>query len=85
MSIDAANTVEAVTRFGAVRGIRSDGIAKFLGVPYAKPPLGPLRFRAPQPLHGWQGVRETVAFASPAIFYGTPTGRSACSGRTVTP
>ncbi|RYE11330.1 MAG: carboxylesterase/lipase family protein [Hyphomicrobiales bacterium] len=67
MSTLAASSVEAATRHGRVRGSRSDGIAKFLGVPYAKPPLGALRFKAPQALDGWDGVRDAVAFASPAM------------------
>jgi para-nitrobenzyl esterase len=58
---------EAATRYGRVRGRRQDGIVKFLGVPYATPPLGRLRFRAPQPLKPWRGVRDTVDFPNPAF------------------
>jgi para-nitrobenzyl esterase len=58
---------EAATRYGRVRGRRQDGIVKFLGVPYATPPLGKLRFRAPQPLKPWHGVRDTVDFPNPAF------------------
>ncbi|XP_034256291.1 juvenile hormone esterase-like, partial [Thrips palmi] len=36
--------------------------AAFLGVPYAKPPLGELRFKAPRPVEQWPGVREAVRF-----------------------
>lgn len=36
--------------------------AAFAGVPYAQPPLGELRFKAPRPLQPWQGVREAVLF-----------------------
>ncbi|GGN97935.1 carboxylic ester hydrolase [Actinoplanes lobatus] len=57
---------EAATRYGRVRGRRQDGIVKFLGVPYATPPLGKLRFRAPQPLKPWHGVRDAVDFPNPA-------------------
>ncbi|MBB2947241.1 para-nitrobenzyl esterase [Actinoplanes lutulentus] len=57
---------EAVTRYGRVRGRREDGIVKFLGVPYATPPLGKLRFQAPKPPRGWRGVRDTVDFPNPA-------------------
>ncbi|MEU8664435.1 carboxylesterase/lipase family protein [Actinoplanes philippinensis] len=58
---------EAVTRYGRVRGRREDGIVKFLGVPYATPPVGELRFRAPKPPRPWSGVRDTVGFPNPAF------------------
>lgn len=38
------------------------GIQKFFGVPFAKPPVGNLRWRAPQPLDNWEGVKETKKF-----------------------
>ena len=56
----------AATRYGKVRGRREDGIVKFLGVPYATPPLGALRFKAPKPPKQWSGVRDTVNFPNPA-------------------
>ncbi|MFC8435989.1 carboxylesterase/lipase family protein, partial [Streptomyces sp. NPDC057253] len=58
---------EAVTRYGRVRGRREDGIVKFLGVPYATPPLGVLRFKSPRPPSSWRGVRDTVAFPHPSF------------------
>jgi para-nitrobenzyl esterase len=60
-------TDEAATRYGKVRGRREDGIVKFLGVPYATPPLGELRFKAPKPPRRWSGVRDTVSFPNPAF------------------
>ncbi|MEU8238256.1 carboxylesterase family protein [Actinoplanes missouriensis] len=60
-------TTEAATRYGRVRGRRQDGIVKFLGVPYATPPLGALRFRAPKPPRPWSGVRDAVDFPNPAF------------------
>lgn len=41
------------TKYGPVRGVCEDGINRFLGVPYAAPPVGRLRFKAPQPHEGW--------------------------------
>lgn len=47
---------------GALRGEQVGGARRFLAVPYAKPPLGALRFKAPQPNDPWHGVRHETAF-----------------------
>ena len=54
-------TVEIVG--GAVRGSARDGVRTFLGVPYAEPPVGELRFRAPRPAPAWSGVRDATRWA----------------------
>jgi len=38
------------------------GIQTYLGIPFAQPPVGPLRWKAPQPLANWSGVKETKRF-----------------------
>src|SRR4051812_39079835 len=48
------------TTSGRVAGVNEDGLAVFKGVPYAAPPVGPLRFRPPQPATPWTGVREAT-------------------------
>ena len=55
-------TVEST--LGWVRGktINEGKVRAFLGLPYATPPVGDLRWRAPQPAVRWEGVREAVAF-----------------------
>jgi len=51
---------------GQIRGRSTpDGGAAFKGVPYARPPLGGLRWREPQPVAAWTGIREAGSF-SPA-------------------
>ncbi|GAA1776805.1 carboxylesterase/lipase family protein [Agromyces lapidis] len=45
---------------GMLRGSRSGGIARFLGVPYAAAPFGPLRFAPPAPHPGWPGERDAT-------------------------
>src|SRR5579884_3834747 len=52
------------TASGVVEGVRSaDGkVAVFEGIPFAAPPVGKLRWQAPQPVAGWEGVRKATAF-----------------------
>jgi para-nitrobenzyl esterase len=50
-----------VTRAGSVSGTGGD-IETFKGIPYAAPPVGPLRWRAPQPAKAWKGVRDATHF-----------------------
>jgi para-nitrobenzyl esterase len=44
-------------------GTLHEGIETFLGLPYAAPPVGALRWRAPQSPKNWSGVRQAMAFA----------------------
>lgn len=41
-------------------------VRQFLGIPYARPPLGELRWRSPQPIPPWSGVRDATTFGMPA-------------------
>jgi carboxylesterase type B len=50
------------TRRGEVRGSVADGVKTFKGIPYAAPPFGPNRLRAPQPVEPWSGVRDALAY-----------------------
>jgi para-nitrobenzyl esterase len=47
---------------GWLEGAVASGVASFKNVPYAAPPVGPLRWRAPQPTTGWRGVRSATVF-----------------------
>ncbi|MGY4859120.1 carboxylesterase/lipase family protein [Cryobacterium sp. AP23] len=48
---------------GLVRGSRpDDGVQTWRGIPYAAPPVGRMRFRAPQPVIPWAGVRDATAY-----------------------
>jgi para-nitrobenzyl esterase len=46
------------TQTGEVRGITNDGVSQFLGVPYAAPPVGELRWQPPTPHAKWSGIFE---------------------------
>ncbi len=50
------------TSNGTVRGSSDEGINAFRGIPYAAPPVGPLRWRPPQPAASWTGVRDVTRF-----------------------
>jgi para-nitrobenzyl esterase len=60
---------QAQTTAGTVQGTVVDGIGEFKGIPFAAPPVGDLRWKAPQPVAPWQGVKKTIAFG-PACMQG---------------
>jgi para-nitrobenzyl esterase len=51
-------------RTGKVRGTVQDGVHAFRGIPYAQPPVGPLRFAAPVPHEPWDGVFDANDFGA---------------------
>ena len=57
------------TQAGLVRGEPRDaeGVLAFKGIPYAAPPVGPLRWRAPQPPAPWSFVRDALAFGPASL------------------
>ncbi len=50
------------TTGGKLAGRVQAGVASFLGIPYASPPVGARRFRPPEPPEPWSGVRDAAAF-----------------------
>ncbi len=66
------------TNYGEIKGIKENGCVVYKGIPYAKPPVGELRWKAPRPPEGWQGVLNADKFpnrcvqgiAKPDEFYG---------------
>lgn len=57
-----AKTPQASTTQGKVAGVQEKSVAVFRGIPFAAPPLGENRWRSPQPVKPWQGVRDARAF-----------------------
>ena len=68
LNASSATQVDLVinTSHGKVQGkllsVLGGNVRAFLGVPYGKPPLGKLRFRAPEPVEKWEGVRDATKF-----------------------
>ena len=56
-------SLQVKTQYGILEGFEADGVKKFLGVPFAQAPVGELRWKAPQPVQPWEGVREAKAFS----------------------
>ncbi|MGD2131708.1 MAG: carboxylesterase family protein [Maricaulaceae bacterium] len=52
----------AAVETGTLLGVREDGVRVFKSIPYAAPPVGDLRWRAPEPPLTWDGVRDAGAF-----------------------
>ncbi len=53
---------------GSVQGtVEASGVHSFKGIPYAAPPVGDFRFKDPQPVVAWQGVRKVQAFGPRAM------------------
>jgi para-nitrobenzyl esterase len=62
----ALSQAPAVVRVesGQLRGVVADGVASFKGIPFAAPPIGDLRWRPPQPVAPWTGVRQAAEFGA---------------------
>ena len=67
------------TTNGAVRGSSTGPVSEFLGIPYAAPPVGALRWQPPQPAASWPGVRDTTQFAPHCPQPATPFGLASTS------
>jgi para-nitrobenzyl esterase len=66
-----------MTDKGLVQGIYENNMTVYKGIPFAAAPVGELRWKAPQPAKGWEGVMQADKFA-PAPFQGgnPPSGKS---------
>jgi para-nitrobenzyl esterase len=70
---------------GKLQGVARDGVLRFNGIPFAKPPVGPLRWRMPEAPEPWAGTRDASRFGNiapqvestaGAVLGGTPGTRS---------
>ena len=55
---------EVAVTGGRISGVTADGITAFKGIPFAAPPVGELRWKAPQPVKAWTGVKDGAKFGS---------------------
>lgn len=62
-------TVQTKIENGTIEGLydTKSGLQTYFGIPYAKPPVGNLRWREPQPAENWSGVLSTKAFSARAV------------------
>jgi len=62
---------------GWIQGTAENGLTIFRGIPFAAPPVGPLRWKAPQPVKKWDGVKHASHFAASPMQGGNPpSGKS---------
>src|SRR5262245_64400966 len=52
---------------GEVQGVVAGNVASFKGIPFAAPPLGELRWKPPQPVNPWSGIKKADALAPGCI------------------
>lgn len=81
----AARAAPVVTADGPVEGLSQNGVIRFLGIPYAKPPVGALRWMPPQPAAQWTSVRQATRLGPPCAqvttlgpFAGPPNSNEDC-------
>src|SRR5580704_2522930 len=67
------------TANGAVQGVANGAVDEFLGIPYAAPPVGALRWQPPQPAASWSGVRDATQFAPHCPQVAGPFGQASTS------
>ena len=59
--------VKVRTRSGVLSGVLEHNILVFRGIPFAQPPVGPLRWRPPQPITRWKGTRPAKEWGHPCM------------------
>jgi para-nitrobenzyl esterase len=62
MQARAASPLRVETKEGPVKGFLKDGVAEFLGIPYAEPPIGKLRWMPPKNHAPWTKVLQATTF-----------------------
>ena len=71
-ALASSSSITVRTPSGPLRGEQSARVNVFRGVPFAEPPVGPLRFHAPVPVKPWTSERDATRFAAAAMQPGEP-------------
>src|SRR2546421_5558252 len=68
---------------GQLQGVVDDGVVSYKGIPFAGPPVGDLRWRPPQPVAPWTGVRQAAEFGADCMQgrFGPPPAQGAPAPR----
>ena len=66
-TVTYAQAPRVTTRNGSVEGVAESGIYVFKGIPFAAPPVGTLRWKEPQPVKSWPGIRRADKFGPRAM------------------
>ena len=82
ISARVGSRLVVATTDGSIRGKPAGAMDEFLGLPYAAPPTGPLRWRPPHPPARWRGIREATQFAphcpQPTSYFGVASTSENC-------
>ena len=74
---NAQNPSPVKVEQGLLQGTNEGGLTVYKGIPFAAPPVGDLRWRAPQPAAPWEGVKQANEFAPAPVQGGNPpSGKS---------
>lgn len=79
INLTSLETIEIALPPGRIKGVQRRGIYddeyfSFERLPFGKPPVGELRFKAPQPAEGWSGVLDCTHYASKPVQKALLTG-----------